>query len=81
MASQGSQPVFASPEVMRQAMRIALDSGGAPLVTCAELLASACVVAAALHPEWAAEVALHASADLRALAGELVAGSRLRRSL
>lgn len=66
---------------MRQAMRIALASGSAPLITGADLLATACVVAAVLHPEWAAEVALHASADLRALADELVSGSLRGRSL
>lgn len=50
-----------------------------PLQASGDLLATACVTAAVMHPEWAAAFASHASEDVRALADAIVAASPVER--
>lgn len=67
------------PEAVQlvEAMRIALLLGGAPLETAGNVLATACVTAATLHPEWAMAVAGQVSPAIRALAEAIVTSSAI----
>ncbi len=58
-----------------EAARIAVKMGGAPLGTTADVLATACVAAATLHPEWAAAYTNQISPDIGALAEAIVRSS------
>lgn len=64
-------------EHLVEAMRIAMLFGGAPLETAGNVLATACVAAAAMHPEWAAAYASQAGPDIRALAEAIVRSSNV----
>lgn len=66
-----------TPEQLVEAMRIAMHMGGAPLETAGNVLATACVAAAARRPEWAAAYAMNASADVRALGEAIVWSSHV----
>lgn len=73
MEVKASEAVAPSRELLVHAMAMVRDRrSGAPLLDAGDVLATACVVAAVLHPEWAAAVSLLASAEIRALAHELV---------
>ena len=52
-----------------------MKMGGAPLETTADVLATACVAAATLHPEWAAAYTNRVGPDIRALAEAIVRSS------
>lgn len=74
-----SHAVAPTREVILHAMALVRQRGSiVPLLDTGDVLATACVVAAVLHPEWAAAVFLCASDELRALAEELVHAIPLR---
>ena len=78
MEAKPLEPVAPSRELLVHAMGLVRERrSGAPLLDAGDVLATACVVAAVLHPEWAAAVSLLASAEIRALAHELVMSSPL----
>ena len=69
------QSSAAATEHLVEATRIAMRIGGAPLETAGNVLATACVAAATMHPEWAAAYANQISPEIRALAEAIVASS------
>lgn len=70
--------IGARPEVLLRAMEIALQHHEAPMLVGGDVLATACVVAAVLHPEWAESISTSASTQVRNLAEQIVEAAALR---
>jgi hypothetical protein len=57
---------------LQEAMRLALESSGPPLVLAVDILAGACVAAAVRHPEWARALTARVPESVNALADLIV---------
>lgn len=65
-------PNISIDESLQEAMRLALESSGSPLVLAVDILAGACIVAATRHPEWAQALTNAVPGSLTALADMIV---------
>lgn len=73
MEQSSAYAVSPNRDVLVRVMNLVKERGsGSPLVDTGNLLASVCVVAAVLHPEWAAAVFFQSSSEVRLLAEDLV---------
>jgi hypothetical protein len=72
-------PDISIDESLQEAMRLALESSGSPLLLAVDILAGACVVAALRHPEWSQALSAAVPASVVALSDLIVERNPIHR--